>query len=1237
MPHKLLVANRGEIALRVLRSADELQIPTASIYTEADSSAPHVFKAGETALVPNYLDGDAIVEVCKKLEVTMVHPGYGFLSENTEFAAKVEAAGIVFLGPTPEQIESMGLKHEARARAIAAGVPVLPGSELVEDVEAALKQAERVGWPIMLKATGGGGGRGTAVCWDEKELRGSFQSTMEMTETLFGGGLFVEKFVPRARHIEIQVFGDGHGKVIHAGERECSAQRRHQKVLEEAPSPFILLHPELGEEMYFAAVRLCELIKYRSAGTVEFLVDDTTAKYYFLELNSRIQVEHAVRPVLPELTRSYLQTEMVRPGLDLVALMIKLGLSHSSASSFVLPDQASVATAHGHAIEARIYAEIPHHDFKPSPGLLQEVSFPSDASVRVDSWVDTGSVVSPFYDPMVAKLIVHGTERKEAIKRLDQAISDTILRGTATNLSYLQTINSCPEWVAGNVTTKFLDTFPYTLSCIEVVDGGLSTTVQDGRPRLSPTGDGIPRGGPMDSLAAKAANLLVGNKPEVECFEAILSGPTFKFTTTSVVAVTGAEAEIYRDDAKKPMWSRFVVEAGSTLEIGACEGVGKSVYIAVKGGFPEVPFFAGSKSTFAAGKIGGVQGREIAAGDIITLAASAAPSSSEATDFTIPSAILPAFPHEWTLAALPGPHADADYLTKEDRASLYSTSFVISADSNRMGLRLQGLKPLKFSRNTGEHGSNVVDHGYSEGAINLNGDTPVLLAADGPDCGGLACVVGVVTSEWWKMGQLRPGDSFRLVEPTVESLPAHIAKQQQWLGALNAAIKSGSFDDVPPFPLNVETEKRSTDGVLLVREKTELSPKLSFRQSGDGGILVEVGSQTRLSFRTRLITELWERRLREKNIDGIYAYIQNIASILIKFHPVVLPQQDLLELLTSTFSGLPEASLEVSIPSRRIDLPVTFNDSVIKETIRRYQVSTGRKKAVYLPDNLDYLAKATGVDGVEGVVKTFTSSDWFCTSRAFFLGLPFLFPLDARALLASQKYNPTRTYTPSGTLGYAGVQAAIYPVDSPGGYMVIGRTLTPWSSKGRYGKGYEGHFLLKSFDVVRWVAMEEKEFAEVEKAFTAGSFMPKVEEITISAKEMAELERSTAEEVEQRATEMGRNLAELAKEEAVLVAEYHAELEKAKQEAEAAAGSGGKAGGSHSGTPLKSPVLAAVRSISVSIGDVLSSDTVPVKVEAMKTEIAIKVGRALVGKKVTGIAVEVGDVVKPGEAVLYCD
>ncbi|GAA5900385.1 hypothetical protein JCM8208_005347 [Rhodotorula glutinis] len=1233
--HKLLIANRGEIAMRILRSARDLQIPTVAVYRDADAAAPHALQADEAVLVPAYINQDAILRACRDTGATMIHPGYGFLSENEEFAAKVEAAGLLWLGPTAEQIASMGLKHEARARAIAADVPVLPGSELVSTLTAALEQAQRVGYPIMLKATGGGGGMGMSICTSEKELRDNFESTVGMTKTLFSNaGVFVEKFIPSALHIEVQVFGDGEGKVIHCGERECSAQRRQQKVLEEATSPFIDRHPEMREAMCSAAVRLCELIKYRSAGTVEFIVDNTQAKFYFLELNSRIQVEHAV-------------TEMVRPGLDLVALMIKLGLASQGPSSFTLPEQAEVADAHGHAIEARIYAEIPHLNFKPSPGLLQEVEFPSAEWIRVDTWVETGTSVSPFFDPMIAKLICHGSTREEARTRLDQALKDTVLRGTSTNLEYLRTIVNCKEFVAGEVTTKFLDSFPYAPACIEVVDGGISTTVQDGRPRLPSGGDGIPRSGFADPLAAKAANILVGNAPEVELLEATVGGPSLKFMTASVVAVTGAEADIFVDEEKKPMWSRFVVPAGATLEVGACEGSGQRTYLAIRGGFPEVPLFAGSKSTFTAAKFGGVQGREIVAGDIISLAPDVSPSS-DTTDFTLPAAIRPSYPSSWTLAALVGPQADDDYLLAEDRELLYSTTYTVSSDSNRLGIRLQGLKPLKYSRVDGgaggSHPSNCVEHGYTTGNVNMNGDVPVLLGADGPDCGGLICVLGLVQADWWKMGQLRSGDTFRFVQPSLDSLPKQTDEQQAWLDAIAEAVKSSSSDAVLPFPLNVPVGPNSTisDGLVKVIEADEAvqAPRLSFKQSGDGGIQIDIGIEQTLSFRTRLIAELWERRLRAKNVSGLYAFIPGVASLLVKFHPEILPQRELVDLLISTSTGLAEESLDQVVPSRRIHLPVVFNDSSLAETMRRYKESTGRTKAVYLDSNIEYLAKANAMQDWKELADTFCGSDWFVVSRSFFAGLPMMGPFSQRCIFSSQKYNPTRTFTPAGSLGLAGVMSAIYPVDSPGGYQLLGKTLTPFSPWGRYeaagGSDYEAKFLLRNFDVVHWLPLEEDEFLKIEKAFTAGSYKPKIENYKISAKEVLEFERKTKAEAQEEAHRRKEGFAALNKQEAIYVAEYQEQLEKAK-EAEAAAaasGSGGKSG-SMTGVPLKSPVLATVRSLGVKVGDVLTTDVVPVRVEAMKTEVAVKLPRALVGKTVSGVACEVGDVVRPGQALLF--
>ncbi|GAA6015274.1 hypothetical protein JCM8202_002408 [Rhodotorula sphaerocarpa] len=1228
--HKLLIANRGEIALRIIRSAQELGIPTLSVYTEADAAAPHVFRADESVAVDSYTEQENLTKVCKDNNVTLVHPGYGFLSENEEFAQRVQDAGITWLGPTPEQIKSMGLKHEARARAVAADVPVLPGSELVSTVGAAVEQADKVGYPVMLKATGGGGGMGMSICGSADELRKAFKSTTELSQTLFSnGGVFIEKYIAKARHIEVQVFGDGKGTVIHCGERECSVQRRQQKVLEEAPSPFILRHPEVGEKMCAAAVRLCELIKYRSAGTVEFIVDDAEATFYFLELNSRIQVEHAV-------------TEMVRPGLDLVALMIQLGLSQDGSAAFSLPDQAKVAKPHGHAIEARIYAEIPHLNFKPAPGVFQEVSWPSANWIRLDTWVETGTVISAFYDPMVAKLITYGDSRDEARTRLDCALRETSLLGTASNVAYLREIVNCDKFVAGDVTTKFLDSYDYKPSCIEVVDGGLSTSVQDGRPRLPSGGDGIPRSGPADGLAATVANLLVGNPAETEVLEGTVSGPSLKFWSSAVVAVTGATCDVFLDDEKKPMWTRFTVPAGSTLEVGACESGGNRTYVAVRGGFPEVPLFIGSKSTFSAAKLGGIQGREIVAGDIITLSPSAGPTSRDAHDYTLPEAALPRYPREWTLAALPGPQADDGYLAPEDRETLYSTQFTVSPASNRLGLRFDGLKPLKYSRADGgaggSHPSNCIEHGYSTGAVNCNGDTPVLLGVDGPDCGGLICIIAVVQADWWKMGQLAAGDTFRFVQPTAEASATQLKKQHAWLDSIRRSVETGS--EALKFPFDVETKPQPvTDGVIKVIEgdKALDAPTLSFKLSGDGAVLVEIGEQN-LFFRTRLIAELWERRLRKINKDGIYAYIPGVASLLIKFHPELISVHEILDLLVSNSEGLAQESLDQVVPSRRVHLPVVFNDSGSQAVIERYMQSTGRKKAAYLPSNIEYMAKANGFSSVEDIESTFCSADWYVLSRCFFSGLPMIAPFDMRCVFKSQKYNPTRTYTPAGTLGYAGVMSAIYPVDAPGGYQILGRTLTPWSGTRRWdGEGHERLFLLRNFDVVHWMPMSEAEFLKVEKQFMAGSYKPLIEEYKISAKEMIEFERKTREEADATAAKRKAGFEELSKQEAIYVEEFQEEQRKAKEAEAAATASGGKSG-NMSGTPLKSPVQATVRSIGVAVGDQLSNDGEPaVVVEAMKTSISLKLTRALLGKTVTGIAVEVGDVVKPGQALLFAE
>ncbi|MET0790404.1 MAG: biotin carboxylase N-terminal domain-containing protein, partial [Polyangiaceae bacterium] len=384
---KVLIANRGEIACRVIRTLKKLGVGSVAIYSEADRNSLHVLEADESVCVgpaaaaQSYLNRDAILKAALSTGAKAIFPGYGFLSENAQFAEAVEAEGIAFVGPTPEQMRRFGVKHTARELAEKLGVPLLSGTPLLADIDAAVAAAAGIGYPVMLKSTAGGGGIGMQVCRDAAKIREIFESVRSLAQKNFGeGGVFLERFVERARHIEVQLFGDGKGRVVALGERDCSAQRRHQKVVEETPAP--RLRPEVRKALLDSAVHIGSSVNYRSAGTVEFVYDDDREEFYFLEVNTRLQVEHGV-------------TELVT-GVDLVEWMIRLAAGES------LPLH-RVPEPRGHAIEVRVYAEDPARGFKPSPGLLTEVVFPDD--VRVDSFVERGSEISGFYDPMIAKVM----------------------------------------------------------------------------------------------------------------------------------------------------------------------------------------------------------------------------------------------------------------------------------------------------------------------------------------------------------------------------------------------------------------------------------------------------------------------------------------------------------------------------------------------------------------------------------------------------------------------------------------------------------------------------------------------------------------------------------------------------------------------------------------------------------------------------------------------------------------
>ncbi len=439
---KILIANRGEIALRVIRTCREMGIKTVAVYSTADKDSLHVKFADEAVCIgkpassSSYLNIPHLMAAMEITNADAVHPGYGFLAENARFAEICGEHGVKFIGPTPEQIRTMGDKITAKETMIKAGVPVVPGSGgLLSSLEEAKTIAKEIGYPVILKATAGGGGKGMRVVWEESEIEKAFNNAKaEAAASFKNDGLYMEKFVEEPRHIEIQVAGDRYGKICHMSERDCSIQRRHQKLVEESPSPFMT--DELRERMGAAAIKAAQAINYESVGTIEFLVDKHR-NFYFMEMNTRIQVEHCV-------------TEEVT-NFDLIKEQIKIAAGEPISGKNYAPEM--------HAIECRINAEDPYHDFRPSPGRISVLHQPGGHGIRIDSHVYAGYVIPPFYDSMIAKIIAVARTRKEAIDTMSRALSEYVIEGVKTTIPFHQQLMKNEDFIKGNFTTKFLDTF----------------------------------------------------------------------------------------------------------------------------------------------------------------------------------------------------------------------------------------------------------------------------------------------------------------------------------------------------------------------------------------------------------------------------------------------------------------------------------------------------------------------------------------------------------------------------------------------------------------------------------------------------------------------------------------------------------------------------------------------------------------------------------------------------------
>ncbi|MCW4462945.1 urea carboxylase [Sphingomonas sp. BT-65] len=1055
----VLIANRGAIATRIIRTLRRMGLRSVAVYSEADESSLHVSEADEAVCIgpapasESYLNVDAILAAARKTGAGAIHPGYGFLAENVDFAEACAAAGIVFIGPTPDNIRTFGLKHSARALAAAHDVPLAPGTDLLTDEGEAVRAACAIGFPVILKATAGGGGIGMRVCEDEAAVREGFAAVARQGLGSFGdAGVFLERYIRRARHIEVQLFGDGAGRVMALAERDCSLQRRNQKVVEEAPAP--LLPDMVRRDLIAASVRLGQAANYRSAGTVEFLYDAERQEFFFLEMNTRLQVEHGV-------------TEEIM-GIDLVEWMVRGG-----AGDFGFLD-AEMPRPSGHSIQVRLYAEDPALDYRPTSGTLTAVDFPAD--IRAETWCMAGTAVSAWYDPMLAKLIVHAPTREEAVAAMQTALAQSRVDGIETNLRWLREVVQSEAFVRGEVSTRVLDAITYQPDSIRVISGGTATTVQDWPGRQKLWAVGVPPSGPMDDQSFRLGNRLLGNPEGTAGLEVTITGPTLMFAAPTRICLTGADFDATLDGAPVRRGEAVEVRAGQTLTLGRASGGGLRGYILVAGGFDIAPYL-GSRSTFELGQFGGHAARRLLAGDTLHLAGAA-------VEAALPAIALPDFSTEWTLRVLYGPHGAPDFFTGEDIDTIVSAEWQVHYNSNRTGVRLIGPKPHWARADGGEaglHPSNIHDNPYAIGAVDFTGDMPIILGPDGPSLGGFVCPFVVIAADRWKVGQLAPGDKLRFVPVNVTDAATADALQRRLIAT---GIVPGSS---PARPIS------TLSPILAELEERPGRPRTCYRQQGDRNILVEYGPIV-LDIELRIRVHALMTELERLALPGIIDIVPGIRSLQLHFDGEAMSQRGALAALIAAEERLGDLE-DFAIPSRIVHLPLSWRDPATIETIEKYMGAV-RADAPWCPDNIEFIRKINGLPDVAAVEGLIFEANYLVLGLGdVYLGAPVATPVDPRHRLVTTKYNPARTWTPPNVVGIGGAYMCIYGMEGPGGYQLFGRTIQVWNTHRQTEAFTEGKpWLLRFFDQIRFYPVSADELAEWRRDFPSGRRAIRIEE-----------------------------------------------------------------------------------------------------------------------------------------------
>ncbi|WP_028591237.1 urea carboxylase [Paenibacillus massiliensis] len=1064
---KVLIANRGAIAVRIIRSLRQMGISSVAIYTKADRDSLHVELADEAVLIgegparESYVNAELVLKTAKEAGADAIHPGYGFLSENAAFARACAEQDITFIGPSPEHIELFGLKHTARAMAAEADVPLLPGTGLMHSLDEAVQQAASIGYPVMLKSTAGGGGIGMRVCEHEEMLSEAFESVSRLATANFNdGGVFLEKYIARARHVEVQIFGTGNGEAVALGERDCSVQRRNQKIIEETPAP--CLPDAVRQEMLECARRLAISAGYRNAGTVEFLYDPDGQQFYFLEVNTRLQVEHGV-------------TEEVL-GIDLVEWMVKEAANETDSLNISAPSPT------GHSLQVRLYAEDCMNDFRPSDGRIDAIHWPED--VRIESWIQPGLNVTTLYDPMLAKIIVHANTRREAIDKMKDALLQLRVYGVTTNQSYIEAFLHTVSFENGEVHTRMLSDFKPLECTIEVLDGGIQTTVQDCPGRIGYWDIGVPPSGPMDHLAFRIGNRLLGNDAHASGLEMTLRGGAYRFRDEIIFCLTGADMKAELDGVIVEPYTPTVASPGSVLTLGEARQ-GLRTYLLVAGGL-DMPLTLGSAATFTLGGFGGHRGSALRTGAI--LGVHDVKGKEQVTLAPLTADCRPKYNNEWTIGVIPGPHCTDEYVLPAYLDQLTETTWEVHFNSSRTGVRLIGPAPLWARTDGGDaglHPSNIHDNAYAVGALDLTGDMPILLGPDGPSLGGFVCPVTTATAELWKLGQLSPGDKLRFRLITVKEAEQLRAEQELYLKELDAQ---------PMLPALPATSTGEYMPILAQAVEGRRFP-ITVRCSGDENILVEYGERE-LNLLYRFQAYVLMQAIKEKGNIPYIELTPGIRSLQIHLDATRMTVKEAANLIMKLDLQLPELET-IEVPSRIVKLPLSWDDPATQLAIERYQQNV-RPDAPWCPSNLEFIRRMNGLGSLEEVAEIVFNASYLVMGLGdVYLGAPVAVPLDPRHRLVTTKYNPARTWTPENAVGIGGAYLCVYGMEGPGGYQFVGRTVQMWNSFRETSNFEAGKpWLLQFFDQLQFYPVSEAELLNMREEFPRGGFTLEVEETT---------------------------------------------------------------------------------------------------------------------------------------------